>query len=82
MTFISIVFENVYMVKLVRIPGSGSASSSGRVRGLNNDITQMMLQLDCLFIDVATLDSDVFANVATLILSVPPTLTDVTTLIT
>ena len=33
MTFISTVFENVYMVKLVRVPISGSASGPGRVRG-------------------------------------------------
>ena len=32
-TFISIVFENVYMVKLVSVPGFDSASSPGWVRG-------------------------------------------------
>ena len=40
----------------------------------------MMLQLDCLFDDVATLDFDVSVDVATLIFSVPPTLADVATL--
>ena len=31
-TFISIVFENLYMVKLVCIPGSGSTSGPRRVQ--------------------------------------------------
>ena len=30
-TFISTVFKNVHMVKLVRVPGFGSASGSDRV---------------------------------------------------
>ena len=34
-TFISTVFENVYMVKLVRVPGSGLAFGPGRVQGRN-----------------------------------------------
>ena len=35
-TFISTVFENVYMVKLVRVPRSGSASGLVQVRGRDN----------------------------------------------
>ena len=31
--FISTIFENVYMVKLVHVPGSGSVSESVQVRG-------------------------------------------------
>ena len=40
MTFISTVFQNVYMVKLVRIPGSGLDSRPGRVRGRDRDKLQ------------------------------------------
>ena len=35
MSFIYIVFEKVYMVKLVHVPESGSASGPGRVQGRN-----------------------------------------------
>ena len=38
MIFISTVFENVYMVKLVRVPGSNSTSRPGRVQGRDNNI--------------------------------------------
>ena len=40
----------------------------------------MMLQLDCLFANVAIVDYDVSVDVMTLIFSVPPTLVDVATL--
>ena len=40
MTFISIVFENVYMVKLVHVLGSSSTFGLGRVWGHENTCLQ------------------------------------------